>query len=159
VQHVDIQFAASLVDWLSGQTNVRVTLAKAGARPEKNTVHVAGTNDHLVIGHDLAFHYVPEPKDCFYRPSVDTFFRSLVRSWPRKGVAVLLTGMGNDGARGLRELRDAGWHTIAQDRDTSVVYGMPKAAAELNAAIEILPIEKIADAILKRIKAEEDLRI
>jgi two-component system response regulator WspF len=158
VQHVDVQFAEGLVEWLSGQTKLKVTLAKGNTKPERNTVHVAGTNDHLVIGPDLAFHYVAEPKECPYRPSVDAFFHSLVRYWPLKGVAVLLTGMGGDGARGLLELRNAGWHTIAQDQKTSVVYGMPKAAAELKAAIEILPIEKIADAITKRINTKEGLR-
>jgi two-component system response regulator WspF len=159
VQHLDIQFAESLVEWLSGQTKLKVTLARSDTKPEKNTVHVAGTNDHLVIGPDLAFHYVAEPIECPYRPSVDAFFQSLVRYWPLKGIAVLLTGMGGDGARGLLELRNAGWHTIAQDQKTSVVYGMPKAAAELKAAIEILPIEKIADAVAKQINSKEGLRI
>lgn len=157
VQHLDIQFSKGLVEWLSGQTRIKVTLARSGAKPEVNTAHVAGTNDHLVIGPDLAFHYVADPVDCPYRPSVDAFFHSLVRYWPRKGVAVLLTGMGGDGARGLLELRNAGWHTIAQDRETSVVYGMPKAAAELKAAVEILPIERIADAVTKRIRSKEGL--
>ncbi|RJR50749.1 MAG: chemotaxis-specific protein-glutamate methyltransferase CheB [Desulfobacteraceae bacterium] len=155
VQHVDVQFAGSLADWLSGRTRLKVTLAKSDSRPQGNTVYVAGTNDHLVIGADLAFHYVEEPKECPYRPSVDAFFQSLVRYWPGKGVAVLLTGMGGDGARGLLELRKAGWYTIAQDQKTSVVYGMPKAAAELKAAMEILPIEKIAEAVTKKINAKE----
>ncbi len=63
-----------------------------------------------------------------------------------------MTGMGRDGAKGLLELRKAGWHTIAQNEKTSAVYGMPKAAVELGAAIQVLPVEKIADAIIKRIK-------
>jgi two-component system, chemotaxis family, response regulator WspF len=120
--------------------------------PEVNTIYIAGTNDHLVIGSDLAFHYVVEPKDNPYRPSVDAFFLSIVQHWPGKGVAVLLTGMGRDGAQGLLELRKAGWHTIAQDEKTSVVYGMPKAAAQIDAAREILPIEKIAEAVMRQIK-------
>lgn len=157
VQHVDVQFAGGLAEWLSGQTKLKVTLAKSGTRPERNTIHVAGTNDHLVVGPDLAFHYVAEPKNNPYRPSVDAFFHSLVNCWPSKGVAALLTGMGRDGAKGLLALRNAGWHTIAQDQTTSVVYGMPKAAAELDAAAEILPIEKIAGAIMKRIKSKEEL--
>jgi two-component system response regulator WspF len=154
VQHVDEQFAEGLVSWLSGQTRLRVTLARADARPEPDTVSVAGTDDHLVVGADLAFHYVAEPLDNPYRPSVDVFFFSILSHWPRKGVAVLLTGMGGDGARGLKALRNAGWHTIAQDEKTSVVYGMPKAAAALDAAVEILPLGKIAGAIGKHIKKE-----
>ena len=68
-------------------------------------------------------------------------------NWPDGGVAVLLTGMGSDGASGLLGLRKAGWHTIAQDQATSVVYGMPKAAAELGAAVDVLSLQAIPAAI------------
>jgi two-component system response regulator WspF len=157
VQHVDEQFAGDLVGWLAGQTLLKVLLAKPGRRPESDTISVAGTNDHLVVGPDLAFHYVAEPRDNPYRPSVDVFFLSLLDHWPAKGVAVLLTGMGGDGARGLKALRAAGWHTIAQDEKTSVIYGMPKAAAQIGAAVEILPIGKIGGAIARTIKLKEGL--
>jgi chemotaxis response regulator CheB len=81
----------------------------------------------------------------------ERFFTSLVHHWPRRDVAALLTGMGRDGAQGLAALRKAGWHTIAQDEKSSVVYGMPAAAAELDAAIEILPLKEIAGAVRQRI--------
>lgn len=155
VQHVDAQFASGLVDWLSHQTKLRVVLAQAGVSPEPNIVFVAATNDHLILADDMTFRYVPDPRGNPYRPSVDVFFRSLADTWTGKGVAVLLTGMGRDGADGLLALRKAGWHTIAQDRGTSVVYGMPKAAAEINAALEILPIEKIAAAIARHLPSKE----
>ena len=155
VQHVDVQFVDGLIEWLNGYTELKVVLAEPDMRAEIDKVFIAGTNDHLVIGPDLAFHYTAEPKDYPYRPSVDTFFLSVKKYWPEKGVAVLLTGMGKDGAKGLLELRKAGWHTIAQNEKTSAVYGMPKAAAELKAAIEILPVENIADAIAKHIKNRE----
>jgi two-component system, chemotaxis family, response regulator WspF len=152
IQHVDIQFVNGLAEWLAGHTKLKFVLAKEGICPEENTIYLAGTNDHLVIGDDLAFHYVAEPKDNPYRPSVDAFFLSVAHHWPGKGVAVLLTGMGRDGAQGLLALRKAGWHTIAQDEKTSVVYGMPKAAAQIDAAKEILPVEKIAEAVMRQIK-------
>ncbi len=155
VQHVDAQFASGLVDWLSSQTKLKVVLAEAGLGPEPNIVFVAATNDHLILADDMTFRYVPEPRGNPYRPSVDVFFRSLADTWKGKGVAVLLTGMGRDGANGLLALRKAGWHTIARDQVTSLVYGMPKAAAEMNAAAEILPIEKIADAITGHIPSKE----
>jgi two-component system, chemotaxis family, response regulator WspF len=118
-----------------------------GDRPlEVGKVSIAGTNDHLVLQSNLTLKYTKEPLDYPYRPSVDTFFNSVAQHWPGQGVAVLLTGMGKDGAKGLKTLRSIGWHTIAQDRETSVVYGMPKAAAELNAAVQILPLEAIASA-------------
>jgi two-component system chemotaxis response regulator CheB/two-component system response regulator WspF len=77
-----------------------------------------------------------------YRPSVDVFFQSVSQRWQGRVVGVLLTGMGSDGAVGLKTLRDKGHYTIAQDRATSAVYGMPKAAAALDAAVEILAIER-----------------
>jgi len=152
IQHVDDHFAGELATWLDGQTRLKVILAREGMYPEKNVVFIAATNNHLTIGSDFAFHYTVEPKDYPYRPSVDAFFNSLVSYWPRKDVAILLTGMGRDGASGLLELKKHGWHTIAQDEATSIVYGMPKAAAELNAAKEVLPLEQIPSAVLKGLK-------
>ncbi len=159
VQHLDVQFAPGLVEWLSGLTALRVVLAKNGAVPEPDTVFVAGTNDHLILDADGTFRYVPEPRDYPYRPSVDRFFFSIRDCWPGKGTAVLLTGMGRDGASGLLALRREGWRTIAQDEKTSVVYGMPKAAAEMKAATDILPIEEIAETITKEINRMKGIDI
>jgi two-component system response regulator WspF len=79
---------------------------------------------------------------------VDALFASLAAYWPEPGSAALLTGMGRDGAAGLLALKKAGWKTVAQDAATSVVYGMPRAAAEMGAAGRILPVEQISAAIL-----------
>jgi two-component system response regulator WspF len=151
VQHVDAQFAPGLVDWLNHQVSLPVRVATVGDRPTKGTVLVASTNDHLHLRADLTLGYIKEPIDYPYRPSVDVFFKSVAQHWNRKGTAVLLTGMGRDGAEGLNTLRFQGWHTIAQDKDSCVVYGMPKAAAELNAAIEILNPEAIAQSLIQRV--------
>ncbi len=113
---------------------------------------MAGTGDHLVITSGLTFSYTQEPRSSNYRPSVDVFFESVAKHWPERCVAVLLTGMGRDGAAGLDVLRRIGWHTIAQDKTTSIVYGMPKAAKELGAAAEILPIAQIAQAIFRSLR-------
>ena len=149
-QHVDLQFASGLAQWLDSQTPFKVVLAEEGMRPQSGVALVAGTNDHLILGQDRSFHYTTHPKDYPYRPSVNAFFESLRKYWPRKDMAILLTGMGRDGGEGLAALRKAGWHTIAQDEKTSVVYGMPAAAVELGGAVEILPLEMIAPAILKK---------
>jgi two-component system response regulator WspF len=85
----------------------------------------------------------------YYRPSVDVFFASAARNWARTGVAVLLTGVGRDGAEGLLQLRNLGWRTIAQDASSSVVPDMPRAAAELGAAEEVLPLSQIAEVITR----------
>lgn len=151
VQHVDQQFASGLADWLNQQTPLPVKIAAAGDRLERGKVLVAGTNDHLILKPDLSLGYIREPADYPYRPSVDVFFKSLAQHWSRKDIAVLLTGMGRDGAEGLSTLRFRGWHTIAQDADSCVVYGMPKAAAELNAAIEILNPDTIAKTLVQRV--------
>jgi two-component system response regulator WspF len=148
VQHLDKEFTSGLADWLNAQTSLKVRVATRGAYPEKGIVDVAGTNDHLILTAGLRFAYTPEPRNNPYRPSVDVFFKSVAKHWPNKGCAILLTGMGRDGATELANLRNIGWYTIAQDQATSVVYGMPKAAKELNAATEILSLEKIGSAIL-----------
>jgi two-component system, chemotaxis family, response regulator WspF len=149
VQHVGGEFSEGLAGWLNGQTRLSVSLAPRGGRPAASTVLLAGSNDHLVLSPDLTLTYTREPENAPFRPSVNVFFKSVAEHWPMKGVAVLLTGMGRDGAEGLAHLRRAGWYTIAQDEATSVVYGMPKAARDLGAAIDILPIDAVAPAIVR----------
>lgn len=156
VQHVDEKFSAGLAEWLDGYTPLSVKLAAEGGRPKTDAIYLAGTNDHLVISPSLAFSYTPEPGAAPYRPSVDIFFQSLADRWPldrnlTAPIAILLTGMGRDGAEGLLKLRQKGWRTMAQDQATSIVYGMPKAARDLNAAMEILPILEIGPAIVRAI--------
>lgn len=148
IQHVDAQFAEGLVDWLQTHSQLPIRLAIEGVTPEPGIVYVAGTNDHLVLNAARKFLITPEPLDYPYRPSVDVFFNSLCQNWHLRGVAVLLTGMGRDGASGLLNLRRAGWRTIAQDQASSVIFGMPRAAAELDAAGQILPLKQIAAAIM-----------
>ena len=159
-QHVDSEFSGGLADWLNAQTNLSVRLASEGGRPALATVFLAGSNDHLIFTPDLTFAYTTEPGNIPFRPSVDVFFKSVARLWPSKGVAVLLTGMGRDGAEGLAALRRAGWCTIAQDEATSVIYGMPKAAKELGAATDILPIGEVGPAILRFLnEGEREMKV
>jgi two-component system, chemotaxis family, response regulator WspF len=143
VQHIDPQFAPGLVDWLNGHSKLPVHLAREGDSLSSGNVLVAGSEDHLVFKDSHRLGYTADPRETPYRPSVDAFFHSAVRFYREPMIGVLLTGMGRDGALGLKALRDAGYHTIAQDQTTSAVYGMPKAAAALNAAVEILPLQMI----------------
>jgi two-component system, chemotaxis family, response regulator WspF len=151
VQHISADFADSLAAWLSDGCKLTVRAASNGDRPQAGVVLVARTDDHLLLRPEGTLVYAKEPVDNPFRPSVDVLFQSLARHWQRPSVAVLLTGIGRDGAQGLLELRRAGWHTIAQDQRTSVVYGMPQAASQLGAAVEILPVEKIAASAANRI--------
>ena len=150
IQHLEKAFSGDLAHWLDAQVPMPVKLAENGDKPRAGVIYIAGTDDHLTLTHDLSFIYTPHPRHTPFRPSVDVFFKRVAASWPHKGTGILLTGMGRDGAQGLAALRRAGWHTIAQDKHTSIVYGMPRAAKELGAASEILPAEKITSALLKR---------
>lgn len=149
VQHVDEQFARSFAEWLNELTALEVRLAQPGDRPRPGRVLVAGREEHLVMTAGGTLEYTPEPADYAYRPSVNVFFESLARHWRGRTVGVLLTGMGRDGGTGLLALRQAGGHTIAQDQASSAIYGMPKAAAELGAAVDILSLTDIGPALLK----------
>ncbi len=155
VQHVDLQFAEGLASWLDEQSELEVKVIKEGMKPEPNTVMIAETNDHLAIDKDLTFYYTAEPMNYHYRPSVNVFFHSLAENWRTKGVAVVLTGMGDDGARGLLQLKKLGWATIVQDKASSTVYGMTKAAAEIGAAGEVLDVNQIAESIKNKILASK----
>ena len=152
VQHVDAQFASGLATWLGESSKLPVRVARDGDVVAAGTVLVAGTNDHLVLQSGGRLGYTAEPANSSYRPSVNVFFESVLRHWSGEILGVLLTGMGCDGASGLKLLREAGHYTAAQDAATSAVYGMPKAAAEIGAAVEILPLEKIADALVRRVR-------
>jgi two-component system response regulator WspF len=144
VQHVDKQFAQGLTVWFATHTKLQVRVAAEGDRLEPGQVYLAGRDRHLVMFSPTQLGYTSQPTNSSYCPSVDVFFRSVAKQWRGLAIGVLLTGMGRDGAEGLKALRDAGHHTIAQDKGTSAVYGMPKAAAELDAAKEILALDKIA---------------
>ncbi len=149
VQHIDESFAHGLVDWLGGQTVLAVRVARPGDQPTPGTVLVAGTGDHLVFTGPATLGYTPHPGDYPYRPSVDVFFESAARSWRGGLLGVLLTGMGRDGASGLKTLRNKGFRTIAQDQATSAIYGMPKQAALIGAAVDILPLDRIGSELEK----------
>ncbi|HKY40192.1 MAG TPA: chemotaxis response regulator protein-glutamate methylesterase [Polyangiaceae bacterium] len=149
VQHVDAQFASGMAEWLSGHCALPVRIARHGERPAAGSVLLAGTQDHLRLAGGGRLEYAAEQVEYAHRPSIDVFFRSVSELWPGEAVGVVLTGMGADGALGLKALRDKGHHTIAQDQATSAVYGMPKAAASLGAAVEVLPVTRIATRLVE----------
>jgi two-component system response regulator WspF len=147
VQHLDEIFVPGLVRWLAQETGLPVQTVEHGQRPLTGSVVVACTSDHLILDDNVCLCYVREPAASVHRPSVDVFFNSLLAAPIEPGVAVLLTGMGQDGAQGLRQLRQRGWETIVQDQSSSVVWGMPGTAVRMGAASQVLPAETIAPAI------------
>ncbi|WP_347904369.1 chemotaxis response regulator protein-glutamate methylesterase [Pseudomonas purpurea] len=149
VQHVDQVFAAGMAEWLSSSCGLKVRLAREGEPPQSGTVLLAGTNHHIRLLKNGTLAYTAEPVNEIYRPSIDVFFESVASYWNGDAVGVLLTGMGRDGAQGLKLMRQQGYLTIAQDQHSSAVYGMPKAAAAIDAAVEIRPLDKIAPRLLE----------
>lgn len=146
-QHMDEQFITSFAEWLSTQSKRPVRVAQEGDRPQPGVVLVAGSADHMILRPDGSLGYTTEPGDYPYRPSVNAFFESIAANWSGQALGVLLTGMGRDGANGLLAMRNKGHHTIAQDKASCAVYGMPRAAAEIGAATEVLALDRIAASV------------
>jgi two-component system response regulator WspF len=159
VQHLDMVFVPGLCQWLAKETNLPVRQAEAGETVPENTICLACTADHLVIDAKGRLQYVEQPRNNVYRPSADVLFASLVTAPLSTGVAVLLTGMGRDGACGLKSLQQAGWETIVQDEQSSVVWGMPGAAVRMGAANQILPAVEIGAAIDRSMKAQRSRQL
>jgi len=145
VQHIAEEFTRGLADWLRPKCRLPLRLARVGDLPAAGEVLIAGRDDHLFLERDGRLNYTAKPLDTPYRPNIDVLFRSAALGRP--GVAVLLTGMGRDGADGLLTLRRAGWTTFAQSEATCAVYGMPDAAAKLGAARYVLSPAEIGQQI------------
>jgi chemotaxis response regulator CheB len=151
IQHLDEQFAKGFARWLQTYSKLPVVIAAQGEKLVSGKIYIAATSDHLVLNQSRDLVYTPHPAEYAYRPSVDAFMQTVVKYWDGAAVGVLLTGMGRDGALGLKAMRDAGFHTISQDQSTSAVYGMPKAAAAIGAAVEVLPLPLIGQSTLNSI--------
>jgi two-component system response regulator WspF len=150
VQHVDEQFTPGLASWLRHSSSLPVCIARDGETLHPAGVWIAGTSDNLTYDNGRLAYTTPK-KDAIHRPSIDALFMSLARPHRAARIGVLLTGMGRDGAAGLLALRKSGALTIAQDAATSVVYGMPKAAVEMNGASEVMPLESIGPRICEAV--------
>ncbi|HEX4144313.1 MAG TPA: chemotaxis-specific protein-glutamate methyltransferase CheB [Pirellulales bacterium] len=143
VQHISDGFLESFVSWLGGGCPFRVVIPRESEMPLPGTVYVAPAGRHLCIEHGV-WHLDAGNPVSSQRPSGTILFRSMAQSLGARALGVLLTGMGEDGAVGLKELRDAGGYTIAEDESTAVVFGMPAAAARIGAVCELLPLPQIS---------------
>lgn len=150
VQHMPEGFTAAFAKRLAADSRVEVKEAEYGDAVEPGRVLIAPGNRHVFVRRRAKGHYVAVtggPLVSRHRPSVDVLFRSVAETAGSGAVGILLTGMGDDGAAGLGEMRAAGAHTIAQDESTSIVFGMPKEAIARGAAAEVLPLPSIAAAL------------
>lgn len=159
VQHVDEQFVDNFVHWLDNQVALPVQIARIGDVIEAGTILVANSKKHLTLSEKQSLTYTQNPKDYPYIPSVDVFFKSVAHNWAGEAMGILLTGMGRDGAKGLLEMKNNGFPTIAQEESTCAVYGMPKAAVNLNAADLILSPLEINAKIVQSFTHKDSLKI
>jgi two-component system chemotaxis response regulator CheB len=151
VQHMPELFTRAFANRLDGLCSISVKEAETNDSVIRGRALIAPGNHHLLLKRSGARYYV-EVKDgplvCRHRPSVDVLFRSAARYAGRNALGVILTGMGDDGAHGMLEMKQAGAMTIAQDETTCIVFGMPKEAIKLGGVDKILPLESIAGSIL-----------
>lgn len=150
-QHMPEKFTAMYANRLDGICAMRVREARDGDRLERGVVLIAPGGLHMQLRKSAGQYYVhvmDGPPVNRHKPSVDVLFRSAAECAGRDVLGILLTGMGDDGARGMKVLHDGGARTIAQNEETCVVFGMPKEAIKLQAVDEILPLERVAQAIL-----------
>ena len=157
VQHIAQRFTEGLAKWLTRSTGVPVQLAQPGETPLPGHAYLAPEASHTTL-RDGRFRMLRTPPEKGHRPSIDVLFRSLGESdLAPRAVAVLLTGMGKDGAQGLKSIRTGGGWTIAQDEATSLIFGMPKAAIEIDAASDVLPLPAIGDRLVHLLRDVEFL--
>ena len=149
VQHIADGFAPGFADWLDRESDLPVRLAGPGNELQAGTILVAPNNAHLTVqSNRIVLEDSPPLHNC--RPAVDALFLSLAnQGLAAETVAVLLTGMGSDGAKGLGALRKQGAYTIAQDEASSAIFGMPKAAVDRGAVTQVLPLEHITEVVCR----------
>jgi two-component system chemotaxis response regulator CheB len=150
VQHMPPLFTRSFAERLNSVSRLDVKEAETGDRVLRGTALIAPGDKHMTIRRNGAMYYVDitdGPLVNFVRPSVDVLFRSVARHAGKNAVGVILTGMGDDGARGLLEMKNAGAFTVAQDEESSVVFGMPKRAIELGGVDRVASLEQIPSLI------------
>jgi two-component system chemotaxis response regulator CheB len=153
VQHMPAKFTKAFADRMDKICLVSVKEAENNDTVLRGQVLIAPGNYHMLLQRSGARYYVEireGPLVSRHRPSVDVLFRSAARYAGKNALGVIMTGMGDDGAKGMLELKQAGAYTIAQDEASCVVFGMPKEAIKLDAVHSILPLDDIADAILKK---------
>jgi two-component system chemotaxis response regulator CheB len=153
VQHISDGFLQGLIDWLNLKSALQIKIAIAGETPQPGVVYFPPERQHLQLNSQGRFEITRSAPVAGHCPSVTVLFESVAAYYRRSAVGILLTGMGRDGADGLKAIALAGGTTIAQNEATSVVFGMPKEAIALGAAQQVLPIQNIAPFLLEKVFA------
>jgi two-component system, chemotaxis family, protein-glutamate methylesterase/glutaminase len=150
-QHMPQGFTRSLADRLNARSRVSVREAQDGETVSAGEVLIGPAGLHTKVrrrGKDVKVWLDEEPRGALHRPSIDVLMSSVAKVYGRQALGILLTGMGADGVEGLRAIREAGGRTLAQDEQTSIIYGMPKAAVEAGVVDRTLPLSQMVEAIV-----------
>lgn len=158
VQHLADGFVSSLVEWLAEVARLPAKLAENGDRMQPAHVYVAPDGRHLVVDRGGRLRLEDAPAVDGHRPSANVLLESLAKAKGAAALGVVLTGMGDDGARGLSELRRAGGRTLAQDEATSQVFGMPRAARDRGAAEQLVPLSAIGPLVVRWVGRSEEAK-
>lgn len=147
-QHNSDGFIPGLVEWLDRLTKLHVKVAKQGEEVVPGTVYVSPSEMHMEITPSRRVFFVERHPADIYRPSCDRLLTSIANAYKANSIGIILTGMGQDGVRGMMQIKEAGGTTIAQDEKTCIVFGMPKVAIDSGCIDQILPLEKIGDRVV-----------
>jgi two-component system chemotaxis response regulator CheB len=151
-QHISDGFVAGMVEWLQNIARMKVKVAAAGEPLVAGTVYVSPSEKQMEIGRDRSIELTERLPGDIYRPSCDMLLSSAARVYGRNVIGVILTGMGRDGAKGMRSIKEAKGVCIAQDENSSVVYGMNKVAVDSGCIDKILPLSGISGEIIDRVQ-------
>ena len=147
-QHLGADFADPFIAWIGKDMVREISFAKDGEEITPSKILFAPPGIHLTVTKNRRIRFDDSPPVNFQKPSADLMFSSMAEAYGNKAMGVILTGMGKDGARGMLALKEAGGCTLAQDEQSCVVYGMPKAAVEINAVGAIVELQKMTEAII-----------
>ncbi len=149
VQHITNGFLPGLVDWLGKECKIKVKIGEDSEELQPGVAYIAPDNVHMKVQEGGKIRLSNEPSSANHRPSGDVLLESVAGSYGKRSVAIILTGMGRDGALGMRAVKQSRGKTIAQNEESCVVFGMPHAAIEMSVVDKVLPLETIAEEIVK----------
>jgi two-component system chemotaxis response regulator CheB len=151
VQHITNGFLSGLVDWLAKECKIRLKIGENSEEIRPGVAYIAPDNFHMRVTEGGKISLSDEPANNSHRPSGDILFESVAKTYGKGCVAAILTGMGRDGAMGMKAIKQSQGMTIAQNEKSCVVFGMPSAAIEMNAIDKVLPLERIAEEIVSMV--------
>jgi len=152
VQHITSGFLSGLVDWLAKECNIQVKIGEDSEEIRPGVAYIAPDSFHMRIKEGGKISLSDEPANNGHRPSGDVLLESVAKTYGKGGVAAILTGMGRDGAMGMKAIKQSQGITVAQNEESCVVFGMPNAAIEMKVIDKVLPLERIAEEIVLMVR-------